>query len=113
MEGMMMLEEHSPMGTVTLGTISLGRTMVMAMTSIYVVVMGPVTLVGPIVGINGYEVQRGQELGELQATVMVSVCSGKELADVVIDGRVRLQQDKHEKVSLKHSGVQGQPTATA
>lgn len=97
----MLLEEHNPMGTVTLGTASLVGTMamVLAVTVIWMLVVAAVTLVGPIVGIDDYEIQRGQELGELQATVMVVVCSGKELAYIVIDGRVRLQQDKHEKES--------------
>lgn len=106
MEGMMLLEEHNPMGTATLGNTLLAGTMavvvfmvmavVMAVTGIW---MAPVTLVGPIVGINGYKIQRGQELSELQATVPVAVCFVEELAYVVIDGHVRLQQGKREKES--------------
>ena len=100
MEGMMLLEEHNPAGTVTLGTASLAATMVMAVVMAVATAMtGIWMLVGPIVGINGYKIQRGQELGELQATVVVVVCSGKEVAYVVIDGHIRLQQDKHEKAS--------------
>jgi len=95
------------MGTVTLPTTSVAVivTMVLAM------VMARVTLVGPLVGFNDYETQGGQELGELQATVTVVVCFGEELSYVVINSCFRLQQDKHERVSLKNSGVQGHPVS--
>lgn len=97
----MLLEEHNPMGTVTLGTTSLAGNVavVLAVTGIWMLVMAPATLVGPIVGINDYKIQRGQELCELQATVVVAVRSGEELAYVVISGHVRLQQGKREKES--------------
>lgn len=95
-DGMMLLEKHNPMGTVTLGTTSMVRTMtmviVMAVTIIWM-------LVEPLVGIVEYATQRSQELGELQATIAVFVCFGKELSYVLVHGHVGLQEDKREKES--------------
>lgn len=95
-DGMMMPEEHNPVGTVTLGTASVVGTMtrviVMAVTIIWM-------LVEPLVGIVEYGTQRSQELGELQAPIVVFVCFGKELGYVLVHGHVGLQEDKREKES--------------
>lgn len=64
---------------------------VVAVVMSMVVAMVPRLLVGPVVGIDGHEAERGEELGELQAAVVVAVRFDKELPDVLIDGRVGLQ----------------------
>lgn len=115
MEEMMLLEEHNSVGTATLGTasvvgtVSMVMSMVMSMvvTTSWMWAMDPGRLMGPFMGINGCEVQRGEELSELQAAVAVFVCSGKELVYVGVDGCFRLQEDKQGQVSPTHSGALG------
>lgn len=114
-EEMMLLEEHNSVGTATLGTASVAGTMSVVMSMVMSMVMttnwmwawAPGRLMGPFMGINGCKVQRGEELGELQATIVVFVCFGKELVYVVIDGHLRLQEDKWGQVSPTHSGALG------
>lgn len=117
MEEMMLLEEYNSVGTATLGTASVAGTMSVVMSMVMSMVvttnwmwaMAPGRLMGPFMGINGCKVQRGEELGELQATITVFVCFGKELVYVVIDGHLRLQEDKWGQVSPTHSGGPGFP----
>lgn len=109
MEGIMLPEKHNPMGSV-MGSASVSGTvavvmavvvamvmamimpMVVAMIGTMMVVVSPM---GPIVGIDDDKIQRGQELGELEAPIVVAVCFGKEVADVLINRHIGLQQDKH------------------
>ena len=79
---------------------------VVAVVMAMVVAMVPRLLVGPVVGIDGHEAERGEELGELQAAVVVAVRFDKELPDVLIDGRVGRQGVGEEGlgVLLQQSG---------
>lgn len=55
-----------------------------------VAVVTPRPLVGPVVGVDGHEAQRAQELGEFEAPVAVGVGFAEELHDVLVDVGVGL-----------------------
>lgn len=96
---MLLLEEHSSAGTaLVVGTVAMAVAVAVAMSMIVamsmVMAVVPRLLVGPVVGIDGHEAERGEELGELQAAIVVAVRFGKELLDVLISSRVGLREDK-------------------
>lgn len=96
---MLLLEEHSSAGTaLVVGTVAMAVVVAVAMSVIVamsmVMAVVPRLLVGPVVGIDGHEAERGEELGELQAAIVVAVRFGKELLDVLISSRVGLREDK-------------------
>lgn len=80
-------------------TVAVAVAMPMVM-PVVVAVVTTMALMGPVVGIDGHEAQCGQELGELEAAVVVGVGFGEELLDVVVGGGVGLRGDRRGAESL-------------
>lgn len=75
-----------------------------------VVVVTPRALVGAVVGIDGHEAQRAQELGEFEAAVAVGVGFGEELVDVFVHGRFGLQRGQKPGAKISSGSHEASPS---